>query len=768
MGMELPAPGRTTGLRLHLWTAVIGAALFSVESWALGPLSWIYGYGGGLETIPTYLALSYGDRNFALWSPFVGGGLPRLAFWGNADPVSPEMLLFTVLPTWLAYGLHRYVQYFIAIFFAARVCQEQLGLGPRWSALAGWLHGCFAYLTTGALLAIPGVPMLVWGLDRVADRRRGPWAAVLWGLLFSLTTTFTFGVPYLLVFAALWLFAVRKTYAWQALRQFALFSLALVGAECPQLLAVMTAAARSHRAGWPGEPLQLSIDGLFYRQLQFDMFAQDRVLSVLTLNLPGIAFLAGLPLLWLSHRLRPGLRPLCAGGLRVFLLYALLSQKWLWLGLQAAVAKLFPWAMGVYMGRFYEVPAAFLIACTLALLCFLAWQFLPAARPVRLAAAGAVTAFVGFMVVWPKVCLFHPLGIDDWGEKNYQIAALAEIRRREPNPFRVVSVLPLQPAYAYAQGLECADGWANLFPAVYRDLWLRVMTPLFGRLRQVKNIFDPDTGKPQDNYIFLGADLIQPGIGALPGEDPLKGLQDGFDLQPRFNLDLLRMLNVKYLLSDYPLRAPGLRLVHAPALPPRFPQSRDYATGLTHWKRPPGAPRGRGPLGGARKALADFGQAAARKSKGKDIFIYELVGALPRFRFVEQVVIEPDGKAVLDRLASFDGAQHGACAVVESADAAPLAGRERFCAGTVRPVRYNADEIELRTNNPGTGLLVVANTWDPYWRAEVDGKPRPLLRLNHAQFGLVTDAGESRIRLWYAPPYSPRKLISRLLPFGAP
>src|SRR5207237_1153059 len=97
MGMQLTVPGQGSGLRLHLWTAVMGAALFCVESWALGPLSWMYGYGGGLETVPTYLALAHGDRNFALWSPFVGGGLPRLAFWGNADPVSPEMLLFTVL-----------------------------------------------------------------------------------------------------------------------------------------------------------------------------------------------------------------------------------------------------------------------------------------------------------------------------------------------------------------------------------------------------------------------------------------------------------------------------------------------------------------------------------------------------------------------------------------------------------------------------------------------------------------------------------------------
>jgi hypothetical protein len=414
------------------------------------------------------------------------------------------------------------------------------------------------------------------------------------------------------------------------------------------------------------------------------------------------------------------------------------------------------------MGRFYEVPAAFLIACILTLLCYLVWQLLPPARALRAAAVGAVTAFIAFMIVWPKVHLFYPLGVDDWGEKNFRVAALEEIKQREGEPFRVASVLPLQPAYAYAQGLECADGWANLFPAVYRDLWLRVQAPLFARLPLVKNVFDPDTGKPQDNYIFLGTGLVQPGVGQLPGEDTRRCLRDGFDLRPRFNLDLLRLLNVKYLLSEYPLRAPGLELVHAPAVPPAAPQFRDYATGLLYGERPPGSPRKPGPFGAARKALADGLQAARRKRRGKDVFVYELTGSLPRWRFVREVVVEPDAKAALDRLASFDAERHRCCAVLEAEDAAPLAGRRQFCPGTVRLTKYASDEIDLAIDNEGPGLLVIGNTWDPHWRAEVDGEPRPLVRVNHAQFAVLTGPGASRIRLVYAPPYSPARLLGHV------
>jgi hypothetical protein len=74
-----------TDLKRHLLIALAGAVLFTCESWALGPFSWIYAYGAGLEVIPSHLALSKPGQNFSLWAPFIAGGLDRLSFFGNAD-----------------------------------------------------------------------------------------------------------------------------------------------------------------------------------------------------------------------------------------------------------------------------------------------------------------------------------------------------------------------------------------------------------------------------------------------------------------------------------------------------------------------------------------------------------------------------------------------------------------------------------------------------------------------------------------------------------
>ena len=284
-----------TGLRWQLCLALAAAVLFSFDSWILGPYSWIYAYGEGIETLPAHLAVARPGQNFSLWAPFIAGGVDRLSFWGNADPFNVEPLMIHLLPIWAANGLHRFLQYFIAIFFTARVVQEQFRLGWRWGALAGLIHAAFGYFTFGELFAFPGVPLLIWTLMRVMDR--WPlWLACVAGLMFSTLTTFSQSDPYLLAFAAGWVLLVRVDYRPAALARFAAFFGVLLLADSPQFFAIMLNAAQSHRSHWPMETVDWSVDGLFYRQFQFDLFNQDPRLRSFTMTMPGLSLLAGLAL----------------------------------------------------------------------------------------------------------------------------------------------------------------------------------------------------------------------------------------------------------------------------------------------------------------------------------------------------------------------------------------------------------------------------------------------------------------------------------------
>jgi hypothetical protein len=50
------------------------------------------------------------------------------------------------------------------------------------------------------------------------------------------------------------------------------------------------------------------------------------------------------------------------------------------------------------------------------------------------------------------------------------------------------------------------------------------------------------------------------------------------------------------------------------------------------------------------------------------------------------------------------------------------------------------------------GFLVIANTWNPYCKARIDGEPAALMRTNHAQCGLLTPKNAQLVRLRYEPP----------------
>jgi hypothetical protein len=137
------------------WERSWSQASFSVESWALGPLSWIYGYGSGLETISgaegsgvrrekpvAVVAIRRGrHRSLGFLGPTPIRSVPNICCSARCRPGLPTVL-------------HRFLQYFVAVFFAGRVAEEQLGLEGWWSRLAGVLFASFSYFTVGALFTL--------------------------------------------------------------------------------------------------------------------------------------------------------------------------------------------------------------------------------------------------------------------------------------------------------------------------------------------------------------------------------------------------------------------------------------------------------------------------------------------------------------------------------------------------------------------------------------------------------------------------------------
>ncbi len=75
------------------------------------------------------------------------------------------------------------------------------------------------------------------------------------------------------------------------------------------------------------------------------------------------------------------------------------------------------------------------------------------------------------------------------------------------------------------------------------------------------------------------------------------------------------------------------------------------------------------------------------------------------------------------------------------------------CADTPRiewTTRY-ASQIALKAQTSCRGLLIVADTYYPGWRATVDGAPAKILEVNGAQRGVVIEAGTHQVEMRYRP-----------------
>jgi hypothetical protein len=375
-----------------------------------------------------------------------------------------------------------------------------------------------------------------------------------------------------------------------------------------------------------------------------------------------------------------------------------------------------------------------------------AWQpsnkcWMPTLRRRRCIAGSGLAVLTAFLALWPKLALFQRMTLDDWGFANYSVQAIDDIAASERQLVRFASVLPLQPAYAYSQGIEAADGWANIYSRYYRELWLRALDPVLATSASTRQVLNPDSGTPQDHYIFLGIGILTPAdLSAIP-------------LDSRANLNILSLLNVRYLLSEVPLESVRLDLVHAStATPLQYP--RDHASGRLAGQ--PDLTANWGPIDWMRKGREFVETSQRKKLAGKDLYVYRNKCSLPRMFFVRRMHAMDDSAAVLDALAASSAQDLGTNAWVEAKDAPVGPKSGELSLGKIKIRTYTPDRIVVDVSAHGEGFVVLSMSWSPFWKAHVDGVARAIVRTDHALMGLSVQPHDRSIVLTYEPPH--RKL----------
>jgi hypothetical protein len=131
---------------------------------------------------------------------------------------------------------------------------------------------------------------------------------------------------------------------------------------------------------------------------------------------------------------------------------------------------------------------------------------------------------------------------------------------------------------------------------------------------------------------------------------------------------------------------------------------------------------------------------------GDDYWIAENRGVLPRTFIPRRVERVSDGDATLSRLASPEFHPAEVAFITEATTAFPAQ-----MSGEVRIVNETSTRIDIACSLPAPALVVLADRWDPGWKATVNGRDTAILRVDHAIRGVAAPAGSSTIRFTYRP-----------------
>jgi membrane protein YfhO len=145
--------------------------------------------------------------------------------------------------------------------------------------------------------------------------------------------------------------------------------------------------------------------------------------------------------------------------------------------------------------------------------------------------------------------------------------------------------------------------------------------------------------------------------------------------------------------------------------------------------------------------LEDLGPARQLPSLFPDpIRIFRVPDPLPRAYAVDGVRLA-QGRAALEALA--DPAFEPKREIVLSAGA-PRASDPAF-RGEVRLATLAPDRVEMEAELSADGYVILVDSYDPGWKATIDGAPADLLRVNVAFRGVPVPAGRHRVAMRYRP-----------------
>lgn len=676
------------------------ALWLSLEYVLLGPFSYIPIFDNADSYFPEFLALRH-ETGIQLWYRFIGGGVDRLS--QEMSYLNIFQMVSHFIPVWLTYQFYVFQHYFLSSYFTYRLCRKQLNLSETASVIAGVIYAFYRPETM--ILILVGIdlfPLILLCFDSIYEKSKDSVLASLWtiplGILTAATAVVSVGTPFMLAAIPLWVVFVRRQYDLRALFLYLLLVFTVVLCQFQVIWSLILNGAFSQR-------IEAGYIMPKFTKVNWDFF-MDALLRIkwsLGKYLP--LFLTALAILYSRFKDRNfnrifSLLLLTAFSAVVVIFIKVPAMKYL----------------GVFSGfnfdRIYVVTPLFYAICSAYAFEYLPKEFSLGSR--RWHASKVLVTLVA-IVIFAQSLRIKKDNFMVWLRSGNYVSSYFSPKmlklvqeNKGPEPFRVATVSSaILPDYANTYGLETADGYPPIYSGRYYRFWGKVIEPLMNKDPYYKRYF---TEWGTRIYLF-----------------PPENRPTLIVFKDNYSLNLLSLANTKYLISRSKLEDRNLVAVSEIEKPFYSLSTREMV------------------------------KVRLRENfNGNDYFyIYENKTVFPRFFLANKAKVFSDhhqllqamGDASLQDLRQFVFTEKG---FLSSFGPYNLNVNH----SNIKVLNYSSDHISLEVDADGSGILVVSNTYSPFWKVTIDDQEGKIFPVYDAFWGVQLRQGKKqKIKFYYAPPY---------------
>jgi len=714
---------------------ILWAFWLSYEYFCFGPASYVSMPDNGDSNLPARIAMNPSISNglFTLWNSLAASGTDRLSMAFVSDI---DVLLFSFLPGWLAYGLIMSLQRFIAGYFTYRLMRDTLNVDILPAFVSAIIYSFFAQ---GALnhqwagftlydrLALPGLPFLLWIFSRLNPNQKiiHYFYGVFLGALLALTSHYSYALFIFPVLPFWFIFITPRSRIsfWGMLGLFA-FGWALT--EIPDLWSGAINGPLSYRCQSRVETvLNEHCSDLILESIALVIaFIRDNILSMFLLV--GGFYLA-------PHKDR---RLVALAGAILFCFgFIIFYQMW-----GSIFIQKLGWISGFNFSRMYlNIPFLCAVAGGLGLSLIneeYRLSFLKGNLPTQDYSIKACLSILCLTIVFAQTLsikenIYREMAAGANFSSLYQREELKMLsdNRQFMEPFRVATVSDvrdyensLDPSCAWAYGLETADGRVLLHTQRYHDFWKQVLLPMSRSKPEIYELIDKEALRIA---LFFSRKNF--------------ACKDNLRFSEYYDLKMLSLANVRYIVSPIALVDINLKLLNQGTEEKRLV-----------WQNRP-----------LRYKFIDL---ITGKYTGFPLYIYENNKVLPRFFLVNKAKYFDKNEQLLSELGNASSDEMHKTAYLKRSDVEDISlelkgGKP----DSVVVIDYSSDKIVLNVKCNSPSILVIGNNYSPYWDGLLNNINVKIFPVNHTFQGIYMKSGQHEVILKYQPPYTVEYLMDKLV-----